>query len=195
MSPREILTQLNELDENTRLEASQHLRRLRDRSLLQQKGKGAETYYLPTQKLLAPWENRSPDLNPPGSTAQSGNPAEQSRNLGPKARNLPSESGNLSRHTDSQVPRFVALPGLPVDLENALAALKTKMLRPEMEDLVWRLCAWREFSTGELAQLLRRNRDYIQSRVITPMLRAGRLTMTIPDQPNHLDQRYRAATG
>jgi ATP-dependent DNA helicase RecG len=177
------------------LAASQHLRRLRDRGLLQQKGKGAETYYLPTQKLLAPWENRSPDLNPPGSTAQSGNPAEQSRNLGPKARNPPLESGNLPGHTDSQPPRFVALPGLPVDLENALATLKTKISQPEMEDLVWRLCAWREFSTGELAQVLRRNRDYIQTRVITPMLRAGRLTMTIPDQPNHPDQRYRAATG
>jgi len=36
------------------LAASHHLRRLRDYGLLQQKGKGAQTYYLPTEKLLEP---------------------------------------------------------------------------------------------------------------------------------------------
>jgi ATP-dependent DNA helicase RecG len=40
------------------LTVSQHLRRLRQNDLLLQKGKGAQTYYVPTDKLLAPWQNR-----------------------------------------------------------------------------------------------------------------------------------------
>jgi ATP-dependent DNA helicase RecG len=77
-------------------------------------------------------------------------------------------------------------------LEQALGALKTRVAQPEMEDLVWRLCQWQPCSTDELAHLLNRSRKYMLDRLVTPMLRAGRLAMTIPDQPNHPDQRYRA---
>ena len=81
---------------------------------------------------------------------------------------------------------------MPEPLVTALGRLKAKVPQPEMQDLVWQLCAWRAFSTEELAQLLGRNRNYVTNRLITPMLRAGRLTMTLPEQPNHPDQRYRA---
>jgi ATP-dependent DNA helicase RecG len=164
------------------LAASQHLRRLRDRGLLQQKGKGAETYYVPTEKLLGPWQNRN---SPPGQAEQSGNLERQSGNPEPKSGNLPPQSGNPA-------PGLAFPPGLPADLQEALTRLKSKVPQPQMEDLVWRLCAWRAFSTESLAEMLRRTRKYVQDRLVTPMLRNGRLRMTIPEQPNHPQQQYEA---
>jgi ATP-dependent DNA helicase RecG len=174
------------------LAASQHLRRLRDRGLLQQKGKGAETYYLPTAKLLSPWQNREGEISAPGATGEYANRAQESTNLRPHFTDPLAESAKPLPQSANQVGRFIAVPGLPADLENALAGLKSRVPQPEMEELVWRLCAWHALSMDELARYLRRNRHYVRARLITPMLRAGRLSMTIPDQPNHPQQRYRA---
>lgn len=44
------------------LSASSHLRRLRDLGLLEQKGNGSATYYIPTKKLCAP--NATPQISP-----------------------------------------------------------------------------------------------------------------------------------
>ena len=161
------------------LTASQHLRRLRDHALLQQKGKGAETYYLPTDKLLAPWQARNAGIGDAGTPAQSVN--------------LPPESVNPPALSVNPPNRFAPFPGMPSDLQDALTTIKARLPQPEMEDMVWRLCAWRAFSTEHLATLLQRNRNYVTNRLITPMLRAGRLAMTIPDQPNHPQQQYRSA--
>ncbi len=178
------------------LNASQHLRRLRDFGLLQQKGKSAVTYYVPTEKLLAPWRSSatsSPSASGrPGTETQSGNPVAQSGNSPTQSGNPEIQSGSLSAEASERVPRLAAAPGLPAELAASITNLKARVAQPEMEDLVWRLCAWKEFSTEELAQLLQRNRNYVQDRLITPMLRAGRLEMTIPDQPNHPEQRYRS---
>ena len=172
------------------LAASQHLRRLRDRGLLQQKGKGAETYYVPTEKLLTPWQTRA--ATAPGQSGQSGNLPVQSGNLPPLSGNPPPQSGNLPPESVKQVPRLGFPPGLPNDLQNDLQSLRQRMPQPEMEELVWRLCNWHASSAEELAKLLRRGRKYVQDRLLTPMLKAGRLEMTIPDQPNHPQQQYRA---
>jgi len=183
------------------LAASQQLRRLRQSGLLQQRGKGAQTYYVPTEKLLAPWQGRqSVPAMQPGPEAQSGNPARQSGNLGALSGNLGALSGNLaglSGKPDSehgaQIPGQDLPPDLPADLGNHLQTLKQRVPQVELEDLVWRLCEWRATGSEELARLLRRERKYVQDRILTPMLKSGRLELTIPDQPNHPHQRYRAA--
>ncbi len=176
------------------LNASQHLRRLRDHGLLQQKGKGSETYYVPTPKMLASWRAPVVPGADPGQPAQSLKPPNESVNPQPLSGNPPAQSVNLPPQSVNQVHRYAAFPGLPPHLENALASLKARVSQPEMQDLVWQLCAWKALATDELAALLNRNRTYVTNRLVTPMLRAGRLEMTIPDQPNHPDQRYRAIT-
>ncbi|MFZ5496483.1 MAG: ATP-binding protein [Verrucomicrobiota bacterium] len=179
------------------LNASVHLRRLRDYGLLQQKGKGTETYYIPTDKLLTPWSGAAfpTELAPvpqPGPEGKSVNPASHPVNPGPETPHENGKSVNPPPESVNQVHRFAAMPGMPEALVAALHTLKAKVPQPEMQDLVWQLCAWRALSTEELAQFLDRNRNYVTNRLITPMLRAGRLEMTLPDQPNHPDQRYRA---
>ncbi|MBL9219694.1 MAG: putative DNA binding domain-containing protein [Opitutaceae bacterium] len=176
------------------LNASQHLRRLRDHGLLRQKGKSSETYYQPTPKLVgsppAPGEP-GPAL-PPGAKAISDNLPPVSDKPPALSANPPPLSVNPPPQSVNPVHRYAAFPGLPPALEQALTQLKARVAQPEMEDLVWQLSAWKALSTDELATLLGRNRTYVTNRLVTPMLRAGRLAMTIPDQPNHPDQRYRA---
>jgi ATP-dependent DNA helicase RecG len=181
------------------LAASQHLRRLRNNGLLQQKGKGAETYYVSTRKLLIPWQSRNIDAavsqdrvgvpQPPqvypGLSPDSGNLTVQSGNLDLQSGNLPPQSANL-------VDRLAAFPGLPDDLARAVLSLKKRASQQVIEELAWRLCNWHPMSTENLSILLDRNRKYVFDRLVRPMLRARRLEMTIPGQPNHPEQQYRA---
>jgi ATP-dependent DNA helicase RecG len=173
------------------LTASQHLRRLRQNGLLQQKGKGAQTYYLPTDKLLVPWlgrglgENSESDSLSTNLSTQSSNPETLSVNLDAQPVNPETQSVNLPH-------RLEDFAELPPDLRESLQNLKQRVSQPEMEALVLKLCLWRDLSTEDLAKLLDRNRIYISNRLLTPMLRTGALKMTIPDQPNHPQQRYRA---
>jgi len=166
------------------LTASQHLRRLRQNGLLQQKGKGAQTYYLPTEKLLSPWQGKGPDASLETDR--------QSGNLPPLSGNPEAQSGNLGAQSGNPPHRLEDFAELPPDLKGSLRNLKQRVSQPEMEALVSQLCLWRDLSAEDLAILLDRNRDYISTRLLTPMLRSGVLKMTIPDQPNHPQQRYRA---
>ena len=177
------------------LTASQHLRRLRQNGLLQQKGKGAQTYYLPTEKLLAPWQAQFPGRepqpgNPPGQPVEALEPARQTTTE-------PVESATQSVKPAAQsvkpLHRLEGFPEMPASLKEALQHLKQRVAQPEMEDLVWELCRWRPLSTEELADLLGRNRNYVTNRLLTSMLRSGRLVMTIPAHPKHPEQQYRAA--
>lgn len=181
------------------LNASLHLRRLRDRGLLEQKGKGSATFYVPSPQFLRTLEQEETDL--PAATADplSG----QSDSLSGKASLLSGKAEPLSGMVAPQSGMAGPLsgkvrehrwlpPGLPADLVRELSSMKARVSQPEMEDVVWRLCVWRPFSIDELARTLRRNRKYIATRLVTPMLRAGRMEMTLPDQPKHPQQTYRA---
>jgi len=161
------------------LNASQHLRRLRDRGLLAQKGKGSETYYEPTSFLLG-----LPSQSP-GAEGQSSMPAPQSSMLN-------RQSSMPAAQTSMQPSLIANLPGLPPDLLESLTQLKGKVASPNLQNLAYRLCLWRPMSADELANHLGRNKDYVHTRLIRPMLRAGSLGMVIPDQPRHPDQRYQA---
>jgi ATP-dependent DNA helicase RecG len=172
------------------LNASQHLRRLRDRGLLQQKGKGAETYYLPTPKLMDCWG--TPGEAAPGHSGQSGRSTAQTSKAGGQSGSSTPQYGSTAFKSGRHPSRLRFLPGLPADLESDLAQLKGKVPQPEMEALAWRLCVWRSLSSKELAQALGRSRKYINDRLITPMLRTGRLERTIPDRPSDPQQTYRA---
>ena len=168
------------------LTASQHLRRLRNHGLLQQKGKGSQTYYVPTEKLLAPWQARD------AISSSAPSPEVLSGNLPSLSGNPPAQSVNPGSQSVNPPHRLAAFPGLPSDLADALKNLKKRVPQPEMEEIVWQLCTWRALATEDLAALLDRNRNYVTNRLLTPMLRSGRLEMTIPNQPNHPQQQYRA---
>ncbi len=181
------------------LNASTHLRRLRDRRLLEQKGKGSETYYIPTERLLAPWrrlQGNAPatdvvtDTSPqiaPSTPPQSSKPAPQSSKFAP-------QSSKAEAQSVKAASLLAENPGLPEELARAIAGLKGKAASPDLQNLADLLCRWTPLTTAELGRLLSRNDAYTHTRIIRPMILSGRLEMTIPGQPNHPAQRYRATT-
>jgi hypothetical protein len=83
-------------------------------------------------------------------------------------------------------------PGLPQDIANDLAALKKRASAHSLQALAYRLCTWMPQTTSDIARLLNRNDAYSHTSIIRPLVLAGSLEMTIPDQPKHPEQRYRA---
>jgi len=186
------------------LHASQHLRRLRDRGLLAQKGKSADTYYKPTEKLLLPWLQRrgdesnhgEPQPKPRESSSKTGEFDPKHGEFDPKHGEFDPKHGESDpKHGESDPKHGESLGkprNLPADLQTALAELGGKAPRQQIQDLVVRLCQWQPLSREELAHFLSRNANYVRDILLPPLLRDGRITRAIPEQPNHPQQKYRA---
>lgn len=158
-----------ELNRVDALVASQSLRRLRDAGLLEQKGKGSATYYQPTHRLLA--------------EVQGGEGASLPREL----TSLPSNPASL--------PSNPAWAQLPPDLQTLVAGIGQRAGTDKVRDALVALCRHQAWQAAELAQLLGRNPDYLATQYLRPLVNAGVLNYTRPEQPNHPHQAYRAAAG
>lgn len=75
----------------------------------------------------------------------------------------------------------------------APARQRARLPRAELQALIETLCAGRWLNRHELGTLLNRDPDHLQSRILTAMVREGRLRLRFPDLPNRPDQAYTAA--
>lgn len=57
------------------------------------------------------------------------------------------------------------------------------------------LCALRAWRVDELSLVLRRNAEVVRQNYLRPLMRADRIAMTRPEEPNDPQQAYRAVTG
>jgi ATP-dependent DNA helicase RecG len=161
-----VYRELNGVDT---LDASMHLRRLRQLGLLRQHERGSATYYTPTDRLLDPVSPTATPRIDDDSVPQSGELDPESGELGP-------ESGEL-----------------PLDLAEAVGALKRRTPQPDLRELIRHLCSWRPFGSEALARLLKREQAYLVEQYLAPMIRGGELEYTIPEKPTDPRQAYRAA--
>ncbi len=175
---------LNKVDT---LSASAALRRLRDAGLLQQKGRGSATYYVPAERLgLA---DKSPDKG--AASALSGNPAGLSSNPDALSSN-PAALPSNPQAAEQDAARMVLLDALPGSLAARLGAIGQRRPPQEIQDLVVALCGLRDWPVNELALVLRRNPEVVRQNYLRPLMRDGRLVMTNPEEPNDPQQAYRA---
>lgn len=123
------------------LSASGRLRRLRDAGLLEMKGKGAETYYVPTPKLLG-----SSDL------------PEKPSELSPKSSDLSSESSEPN-----------ATP-LPDEIQQLLHRMSRRPSKAVVQRAVLTLCNWKELKASELAFYLEKTANYLRQAYLSPLL-------------------------
>ncbi len=94
-------------------------------------------------------------------------------NLPPKSGEFTLESGNLPAKSGE----FARKSGnLPQDLQALVSTLPKKASAPQLEEVALRLCRWQPLSKEELAGYLQRNPNYVQDRLITPLLQSGRLS-------------------
>ena len=157
------------------LTASSHLRRLRDHGLLEQKGSGNTTYYVPTKKLLAPHTTEGTPVITEGTPViTEGTPVITEGTPVVTAQGIP--------------PGFPPLPGR---LIKELQGLNKRKSVPKLESIILQLCALGPLKLPELAEILRRKGDHLRKHYVSKMLEAGKLEYLYPEQPFHPQQAYR----
>lgn len=162
------------------LNASGHLRRLRDLDLLAMKGSGSRTYYVP-----GPAFERAVEADIRSNTPQ---PAPLQDLNTPQVGAYTPQAGPDT----PQVPTQARLQaGLPEALRRRIPIPGSRPRRAVMQPLVRDLCAWRPLSARELAALLgREDHRHLVRELLSPMVAEGLLAYTIPAMENHPDQRY-----
>ena len=144
------------------LNASTHLRRLRDLALLAMKGSGSRTYYLPGPMFEALAARGTTELVPNDSLGTT-----------------PPEFGHQP---------LVPVPE-PIRVQIAEAGVKPR--QEEVRQLILALCQWRPLSSREIASVLgRQDTKKLVRNHLSPMVAEGALAYTIPEMENHPDQRY-----
>lgn len=162
------------INQTDTLNASSHLRHLRDLKLLEKRGAGSKTYYIPTAPFL-------------DSLALNGE--DNSHRAEPNShRGKP----NSHRVPGDQTSELIDLkPLLPKELSDLLPDPGTKPRRETIRGLIVRLCAWRPLAAGEIAALLgRKDRKPLVRDYLSPMVASGDLAYTIPEMPDHPNQKY-----
>lgn len=151
------------------LQASAHLRRLRDAGLLLPHGKGVATYYLPAPALLG-HQGEAPLSQMPDALSHM-----------PEAQPHMSQAGTA------------LFDGLPEDLRGELRSFGQRAEPERSRALILRLCRLHPWRAEELAQLLGRDAAYLVRQHLTPLVETGQLVHTIPEMPRHPEQAYRIA--
>jgi ATP-dependent DNA helicase RecG len=151
------------------LSASAHLRRLRDLDLLEMKGAGSRTYYVPGPRF-----NSMPVDLDQEMVSKSSNSHQPDRN----SHQLTQDSHQL-------------LVTLPTELVERIPPQGTKPRRDVLRSLILDLCRWRSLSAREISTILHgREQKPLVRDYLTPMVNEGLLAYTIPEMENHPDQRY-----
>jgi ATP-dependent DNA helicase RecG len=151
------------------LQASNVLRRLRDRGLLNKQGAGNRTHYVLVEATMN--QLAMTDL----FSQEGGNLEQKGGNLGQEGDNLqPPEKGRT----------------MPEALARRLPEAGRNLKTPELRALIKDLCQWQALRTDELAQYLHRDKKYLRTKHLTPMVQAGDLVFLYPESPNHKWQAY-----
>jgi ATP-dependent DNA helicase RecG len=152
------------------LAVSQELRRLRDIHLLESKGKGSATYYVP------------------GAGFPAAKQADQPAGHG----TLGASHGTLSAgHGTLGASHGTLADSLPDGLRSKLEALG-KRPGEKIRPMILELCAWRALTAAELAELFGRSDSKALKRDhLGPMIVDRELEYTHPDMERHPKQAYR----
>ena len=207
------------------LSASQLLRRLRDRGLLDKRGAGNRTYYVlgSAAQVAAgrsrkdPFQSEVEIPGPRGAVFQSRGevPGEAESELPRLGQEVPRfeaevprlESGarGLEQPVESlegsgSLPLELATflkprPAMPPPLKDMLDRLGNRPRKVEMQMAILALCRWQPLRADQLGELLKRNDEHLRITYLKPMQREGLLVFRYPESPNHPLQAYVAVEG
>lgn len=156
------------------LNASAHLRRLRDLDLLAMKGSGSRTYYVPGPAFL----QGSTGAGPVEAGPDARHPTANTHQPGADTHQHGTDTHQLAAHLPAELAARIPTPG-------------TKPRREVLRALIQDLCSWRALSAREIAGLLGgRDHKHLVRQVLSPLVAEGLLAYTIPEMEKHPDQRY-----
>lgn len=175
-----VYRNLNKVDT---LKASTELRQLRDLDILQARGKGSATYYVPGLVFLEAqlaWEEERLTLEGNSSSNRGrikGEGGEKKAEVLPPLR-------------ERVLLRNELLELLPVELREEVSQLAPRVALSKMRDLIVRLCQHKQWRAEELALILQRQMNKLVENHLSPLAKQGRLKRTYPELLSHRHQAY-----
>jgi ATP-dependent DNA helicase RecG len=178
------------------LQASSHLRRLRDLELLEMKGSGNRTYYVPGKRMLG----SHPGVGK-GFAARATHPHQvgadphqegaDPHQVGADPHQVETDPHQVGPKIPGSAEVADASVGLPEDLHVRIAAAGPRPRREAVRSLILEIAKVRPFTARELTGLLnKRDPKQLVREHLAPMVAAGQLAYVIPEMPNHPDQKY-----
>ena len=145
--------------------ASMSLRKLRSYRLLDLRGSGSRTYYVPGEALTAI----------PGSVSS-----------------IPANGGNIpARATNTHAARGGSLANLPASLAVDIERLGKRLHPDAAEALILRICRHQPCSGEEIATVMGRTKDYVTQKYLYQMIKRGSLVYLYPEMMKHPQQKYK----
>ncbi|MBO7687230.1 MAG: hypothetical protein J6V72_12640 [Kiritimatiellae bacterium] len=153
---------------------------MRDAGLLEMKGRGKATYYVPGDRFpAAKHETTQPQAQTTPPQAQTTAP--QTQTTAPQAQNTPPQGQTTAPQAQTTAP-------LPKDFVSDLAALGRKAPQERIVELMVRLCSCRAMTKEDLMKYL--NRSEATIRHIATSLLGKRLSYLYPEVIHHPNQAY-----
>lgn len=156
------------------LKASSELRFLRDNNILEQKGKGRYTYYVP-------------GVESAGIIA--GKNIVKSQITLPISQNTPPSTEITPPSIEITQPN-TEITQLPTELEDLIKNLGKKSDQETMENVILQLCRWKPLTLDQISGYLSRDPKHLFRVYIKPLRESGKLQYTKPEMPNHPEQAY-----
>ncbi|MDE5612252.1 MAG: putative DNA binding domain-containing protein [Odoribacter sp.] len=159
-------------------EASHELKQMESFGLIEMKGQGRKTHYIPTDQLKALYKTNGATSDANGATSDANGVT------------LDANGATL----DANGATLDLLSGMPEELISRITRMGMRMPAEQLDSLITDLCSIRAFSIEELAKILNRTENHIRNKILPKLLKAKRITFTIPEMVNHPKQKYIATS-
>ncbi len=164
--------------------SSGELRHLKELDLLEMKGKGRYTYYIPGSRMIKFMVIS--DLAIKGSKSPSN---QNISNFGVSAP-VPNVSAPVP-NVSAPPLRDQFMNEMPTALQEKVQALKQQQRDKEsLRSVIILLCEWRPLSLQQLSEILEKQSKYLLRSYIQPLMANAQLKYLYPEMPNHPNQAY-----
>lgn len=165
------------------LKASNHLRKLRDYSLLDQRPQGSATFYVPGSRLISTLEETQlQGLLFPEETESTTNATHQ---VGKTILLVGKTTNQVDKTLSTELKQ--SKPELSLEIEK----VGKRATNEEFKMLILKLCAWKTLRAAEIALLLGRTSHHVKTDYLSRMIRDELLEYKFPENPSHNKQAYR----
>ena len=177
------------------MRASSELRSMRDLEILDQKGKGKATYYVPGKFFNILSDEADVVVDELGKlTEEPISLTDEPINLTDEPTRFINEvkkSTEQKRLIDNALELNEKASPIPEEILSLLSSLgKRSNDKEALKEAIIELCRWRPMKLIELAQILNRSTNHLFNSYVLPLKEEGRLKHLYVDMPNHPEQAY-----
>lgn len=174
--------------------ASKELKRLVELSLIEAKGQGRTTYYIPAVKLNELYRSKdaTSDEKVTTSGAKGATSGAKGATSDAKGATLGANGATSDANGATSDTKVTSCEMFGAEILQKLQSLGQRTNRNDMESLIVKMCSIMPLSIEEIANYTNRTINHIRNKVLPKLLREKRIRFTFPEMINHPNQKYTA---